>query len=230
MFVAWTVAAWAILAMLLGQAGPLPPQVPMVMEPPAATGPTPQTLPEQPDLILAAILLTTLPGSPEPLPTEEEFPAMRVAVHQMAIQWEILDTRETSYIFAKRSDFDSDLNLLRRRYQDFKDAPRLDESSRLPERKLVNELVQFNRLFRKHLAERHLLEQDRQEIYAEVMIETDRLYKVWDAVRDARCDFYYVSVRRQALLRLKEMLGEEDYRDVNLPPNVPTWRWRWIDE
>ncbi len=57
------------------------------------------------------------------------------------------------------------------------------------------------------------------------MIETDRLYKVWDAVRDARCEFYYVSVRRQALMRLKDMLGEDDYRSTNLPPNVPVWRF-----
>jgi len=178
------------------------------------------------DTLTAVILLMGIPGTPEPTPTEDAFPALRDAVHKIAIEWEILDTRETSYIFAKRSDFEADLNLLRRRYQDFKDAPRLDEANRLPERKIVNELIHFNRAFRQHLVERHHLEQDRSEIYEAVMIETDQLYRVWDAVRDARCEFYYTSVRRQALVRLKEMLGEEDYAAVNLPPNVPTWRWR----
>ena len=178
-----------------------------------------------PEFLLAILLLTAQPGTPEPLPSEEAFPAIRDAVHKVAIEWEILDSRETGYIFAKRADFDSDLNLLRRRYQDFKDAPRLDESNRLPERKLVNELVQFNRAFRKHLVDKHVLEQDRAEVYEAVMIETDRLYKVWDAVRDARCEFYYVTVRRQALVKLKEMLGDEEYLAVNLPPNVPTWRF-----
>ncbi len=114
-----------------------------------------------PDLLLAILLLTAPPGIHEPLPSEESFPGMRDAVHQIAIQWEILDPREASYIFAKRSDFESDLNLLRRRYQDFKDAPRLEESNRLPERKMVNELVQFNRAFRKHLVDKHLPEPDR---------------------------------------------------------------------
>lgn len=177
------------------------------------------------DVIVAIILITGLPGTHEPVPSEDAFPAVRAIVHKVAIDWEILDGRETSYIFAKRSDFESDLNLLRRRYQDFKDAPRLEESNHLPERKVVNDLVQFNRAFRKHLVEKHILEQDRAEVYEAVMIETDRLYKVWDAVRDARCEFYYVTVRRQALMRLKEMLGEDDYYRVNLPPNVPIWRF-----
>ena len=177
-------------------------------------------------IVIACIMLSAAPGTPEPLPSEEDFPAIRDAVHMVAIQWEILDTRETSYIFANRGDFDVDLNMLRRRYQDFKDAPRLDESNRLPERKLVNELVQFNRAYRKHLFDKHLLEKDRADQYELAMVETDRLYKVWDAVRDARCDFYYVTVRRHALVRLKDLIGEKDYRDVNLPPNVPVWRWR----
>jgi hypothetical protein len=179
-----------------------------------------------PDLLLAIILLTTFPGTPEPMPSEEAFPSVRDAVQTVAIQWEILDPRETGYIFSKRSDFEPDLNLLRRRYQSFRDAPRVEESERLPERKLVNDLVQFNRAFRKHLVELHSLEQDRAPLYEEVMIETDQLYKIWDAVRDARCDFYYITVRRQALVRLKEMLGDEEYYSVELPPNVPSWRFR----
>ncbi len=177
------------------------------------------------DTLLAFLLLASPVDDRPPVPTEEDFPALREAVHKVAIELEILDGRETSYIFAKRSDFDGDLGLLRRRYREFKDAPRLEESNRLPERKAVNDLVQFNRAFRKRLVEKHILEQDRSEVYEAVMVETDRLYKVWDAVRDAKCSFYYVTVRRQALSRLKEMLGDEDYYNTNLPPNVPTWRF-----
>lgn len=229
---------WLTLGFLAGQAGQVPippippflpapfPVVPWVMEPPAGTPKAQPPKVEAPhDLVEAIVLITTLPNTNGPVPSEDAFPAIREAVHKVAIDWEILDTRETSYIFAKRSDFESDLNLLRRRYQDFKDAPPLSDSQLLPERKLVNDLVQFNRAYRKHLVEKHLLEQDRAGLYEEVMIECDQLYKVWDAVRDARCEFYYITVRRQALIRLKQMLGEEDYRNVNLPPNVPTWRF-----
>ena len=48
---------------------------------------------------------------------------------------------------------------------------------------------------------------------------------MWDAVRDARCEFYYVTVRRQALKKLRDLVGEEAYLAGTLPPNVPTWRF-----
>jgi hypothetical protein len=47
-------------------------------------------------------------------------------------------------------------------------------------------------------------------------------------VRDARCEYYYVTVRRQALKRLKDMLGEDDYYAAKLPPHVPIWRFEEI--
>src|SRR5438093_1541624 len=58
--------------------------------------------------------------------------------------------------------------------------------------------------------------------------ETDHLYQVWDAVRDARCDYYYVTVRRLALKRLRDLVGEEAYYSSNLPPCVPLWRFEQI--
>jgi len=177
------------------------------------------------DVLTAILMLTGMPGTPEPCPSEADFPAVRKAVHQVAIQWELLDEREVSYVFATRNEFEADLNMLRRRYHTFRDMPRLEEAHRLPERKVVNDLIQFNRAYRRHLVEKQVLEQDRYELYEEVMIETDRLYKVWDAVRDARCDFYFVGARRQALQRLKDLIGEADYNAMILPPNVPVWRW-----
>jgi hypothetical protein len=62
-----------------------------------------------------------------------------------------------------------------------------------------------------------------------VLLETDRLYQVWDAVRDARCDYYYVNVRRQALERLRELVGDEAYYSGDLPPCVPLWHFRPAD-
>lgn len=177
------------------------------------------------DLVLAAILLTTAPGVPEPTPPEARWASLREAIHQVAVEWEILDPRETRYVMTRPEDFSCDLNMLRRRYQELADAPRVADGYRFPDRNTVNELVRFNRAFRKHLDNRQQLETDRAETLRAVMWETDRLYQVWDAVRDARCEFYYVTVRRNALKKLKEMLGEEDYRAGQLPPNVPTWRF-----
>ncbi len=202
----------------------LPEWVPL---PPAGT-PAIAPLPRQisPDLLPAILLLSREPGTPEQVPSMSEFAALKDEVHQVAVDLEILDTREKGYIFAKLSDFQSDLDLLRRRYQEFKDAPLLAEAERLPDRKYVNELVAFNRAFRKTILERSYLEQDRSGIYQEIIIECDEAYRVWDAVRDANCQFYYISVRRQALIKLKTLLGDEGYYKMNLPPNVPVWRWR----
>jgi hypothetical protein len=61
------------------------------------------------------------------------------------------------------------------------------------------------------------------------MQEADRLYQVWDTVRDARCDYYYVTVRRQALKRLRDMLGSDAYYSGVLPPHVPLWRFQRVD-
>jgi hypothetical protein len=128
-------------------------------------------------------------------------------------------------VLTRPEDFDPDLNMLRRRYRDLADAPRVADGRGSRQREAVNELVRFNRSFRKKLEERQQLEADRAPAFQAVIRETDRLYQVWDAVRDARCEFYYVTVRRQALKKLKALLGDEAYAGAVLPPNVPTWRF-----
>ena len=177
------------------------------------------------ELFLAIVLLTTPPGLAEAPPAEATWPALREALQKTAIDLEILDSREGAYLFAKRGEFSDDVNILRRRYADLRDAPRIAECGRLPERAVVGDLILFNRGYRKHLVEKQTLERDRCEQYDTALVETDRLYKVWDAVRDARCEFYYVTVRRAALRKLKEAIGEEAYALGHLPPNVPTWRF-----
>ena len=44
-------------------------------------------------------------------------------------------------------------------------------------------------------------------------------------MRDARCEYYYITVRRQALKRLRTMIGAEAYDAAELPPYVPLWRF-----
>ena len=39
------------------------------------------------------------------------------------------------------------------------------------------------------------------------------------------CEYYYVTVRRQALKRLRHMVGHDDYFAGILPPYVPLWRF-----
>jgi len=177
------------------------------------------------DLMVAAALLTAPAGTPELPPPPDRWPAVQQALHTTALRLEILDERETRYVLSRLDDFECDLDLLRRRYADLRDAPRLADADRLPVRDVVAQLIQFNRTYRQHLELRQAWEADRADVIGVAVAETDRLYKVWDAVRDARCEFYYVTVRRQALKRLRESLGEAAYEATDLPPHVPAWRF-----
>ncbi|MBN9119836.1 MAG: hypothetical protein J0I06_11865 [Planctomycetes bacterium] len=67
----------------------------------------------------------------------------------------------------------------------------------------MNELIEFNCANRKHR----------------------RLYRQWDAVRDAQCDFYYVTVRRAALKKLRDEIGEDEFSTGHMPHYVPDWRF-----
>ncbi|VTR90859.1 Hypothetical conserved protein OS=uncultured planctomycete GN=HGMM_F22C11C15 PE=4 SV=1 [Gemmata massiliana] len=177
------------------------------------------------DLVLAAILLAAPVGTPEQMPAPERWPAVREAIHKTAVRWEIMDPREERYLLAAREDFETDLNLLRKRYVELNDAPKLMDCQRLPDRRTVNELIKFNRAFRKNLEEREVWELDRTDLFTQTMQETDRLYQYWDAIRDAQCDFYYVTVRRAALKKLREFIGEEAFLAGVMPPYVPEWRF-----
>lgn len=178
-----------------------------------------------PETLLAAMLMMTPPGTPEAAPPIDRWPALREAVQSLALEWEVLDQAEMKYIFAEHRDFAIDLDILRRRVVELADAPRSAEAFRFPDRRLSAELIQFNRGYRANLAKRQTIEADRFDDLSAAIKETDRLYHIWDAVRDARCDYYHVTVRRAALKRLKTMLGDEDYLTATLPPNVPTWRF-----
>jgi hypothetical protein len=179
--------------------------------------------------VLALALLTAPPGAPDPPGISGLFDTIKGPIQSLAVKWEILDPREARYILARQEDFSADLNLLRRRYRELSGAPAVADSRRLPERPLVNDLLAFNRAYRQHIDVRQPLELIHWWELRTALQETDRLYQVWDAVRDARCDYYYVTVRRQALKRLRDLIGEEAYYGANLPPCVPLWQFQRID-
>ena len=181
------------------------------------------------DYVLAVAMLTSPPDAAEPNLSAERFAAVRPALQKLAVQWEILDPREVRYVLTRPEDFPSDMKLLRRRYQELAGAPPLSDSYRFPDRAAVSELLAFNRSYRQQLDSRQSIELVRWWELREAVQEVDRLYAVWDTVRDARCDYYYVTVRHQALKKLRETVGEDAYWSGCLPPHVPVWRFARID-
>jgi len=180
------------------------------------------------DYLLAAALLTQAPELPGPELGPNDFTALRLPMQALAVEWEILDPREVRYVLVRPEDFQADLSLLRRRYRDLADAPPVCDSERFPERATVNEFLAFNRAYRQHIDTGVPVESTRGWEMRSALQETDHLYHIWDTVRDARCEYYYVTVRRQALKRLREMVGEEAYYTNKLPPYVPLWRFQEI--
>jgi hypothetical protein len=178
------------------------------------------------DYLLAVVLMAAPPSHAELLELPGMFPALQFQLRALAVELELLDPREVRYILARPEDFPADLKLLRHRYQELATAPAVDDALRFPERVTVNELLAFNRSYRRLIDVRQPLELVHGWELRMALQETDRLYQVWDSVRDARCPYYYVTVRRQALKRLRELVGEEAYYSGQLPPCVPLWHFR----
>lgn len=142
---------------------------------------------------------------------------------------EILDERELRYVFAQPKEFLSDFNMITRRAKDLEDAPHLWECVILPERHIANELLMFNRAYKRHLEECSTVWFDvhNRNWLHEATAENELLYQLWDCVRDARCEYYYVHIRRQALKKLNQALGPFDAK-FTMPPHVPIWRFTCI--
>lgn len=170
--------------------------------------------------MLAAVLLNGAPDGPD-TPDPALFHEARFGIQVLAVEWEIIDRREVRYMMIRAEDFSYDLNTVRRRNVALRDAPLVADSLRFPDRTIVNEYLALNRNYKTWLEVQMVIDRVRWLDIKNASIETDILYKTWDLVRDARCEHYYVTVRRQALLDLRKRIGPADYYAVNLPPYVP---------
>jgi hypothetical protein len=173
--------------------------------------------------LLAVLLLVFAPGHPVPQPTAEEFARIAPPLRRFCLEHELLDPREVPYVLARPEDFTADLLLLGRRSRDLADAPPASDAARFPARDAINEALSFNRHYRDHLATIQSVELARAEELQEAIRETDRLYQLYDAIRDARTDYYYIPVRRAALKTIRDTIGPDAYYTGNLPSYVPVW-------
>jgi hypothetical protein len=181
------------------------------------------------DYVLAVAVLTAPPGPGEGCPPVQKLAGLAPTVREAALSWELLDPREVGHVLARSEDFDSDVQFLRQRYQRLAGAPPAGDCLRFPTRATIHDLIAFNRAYHRHLSRRRDAGCPcRAEVEA-ALRETDELYRVWDLLRDARCECYYVTVRRQALLELRDKLGPTAYYSGRLPPHVPVWRFASMD-
>jgi hypothetical protein len=174
------------------------------------------------DAVLAAALLT---APPTPLPTEQGVAwsdRLRPALIALAVEAELLSLREVDGVFQKPVQFAYDLKMLRERWQDLFCAPLVEESRRFPGCSLAKEHIALNRAVREELRERLSWDETRAHEIQRALDENDQLHRVWEEVRYANGP-HDVHVRRQALARLRDLIGMEAFYRGQLPPHVPLW-------
>lgn len=177
-------------------------------------------------LDLLALLLLILPVDVPPAWRPAVMPGLR----RVAVALEVLDPREARYVLTRPEDLASDLHLLRVRLRDLRDAPPLSDYHRFPDRETISEALVFNRYYKQHLDALETVERVHWWQLHEAGEETDRLWQVYDTMRDACSDYYYLTIRREALQRLRDTLGPSVYYGAEpLPPPVPLWRFRRAD-
>ena len=173
--------------------------------------------------VVVLAMLTAPIDAPVPVIDPGDWPAVQAALWSLAVESEILDPREERLV--RLEDFHADMTTLRRRHHELKDAPPLCDGRRFPHRAIVGDLLAFNRAYRRQLEARRAVDRDRSGPIHEAIREADHLYRIWDAVREARCEIYYIPVRRLALKNLRELIGESAYQCGEIPPHVPLWRF-----
>ena len=173
------------------------------------------------NIILALLLITNTNID------VSNFKWMTNDIKSLALQMEILDQREVRYVLSKPDEFVSDMNMIRRRWEDLKNTPMLSLSAILPDRSMVNELLLFNRAYKQHI-ENCLVLYPNDRALRETKEEIELCYQFWDAIRDARCEYYYTHIRRQALGRILKFITIDDLAKGDLPPHVPLWRFTAI--
>lgn len=158
-------------------------------------------------------------------PASVDIPPCRLdAIQSVAVSLEVMDERERKYLFVRKDDFKYDIGLIQRRYSELKDAPPACDAERFPTRETMREWIAFNREYVCWLQDRKRFHKD--GWIDEAIVDCECIQRVFDSVCDARCDYYYVTVRRSALASLREAIGEHSYYAGTLPPIVPAW-WFW---
>jgi hypothetical protein len=140
---------------------------------------------------------------------------------------EILDPTEARYYFGgpDAECWACQMHELRRRVPEMKDWPPFEDHWRLPTKEAAQAAVTLNHGYQRHLKEEWNFTGDPTGEVRQALRETEELWQVWDAVRDATSPYYYTTVRRRAMAKLKGLVGDEAYRRMDLPPPVPVWRF-----
>lgn len=151
-------------------------------------------------------------------------PNVLYAIKAQAIKEELLDKKEVWY-FVKTSEFALDVKVISQRFHCLENAPKLSDKQYLLTKEQCEAGMEFNRQYQKTLESRALMETDRREAFQEYMAYNRQHYELYDAMRDAQCDYNMITCRRKAMAKVIRLIGEEDFYNRKFPPCVPLWQF-----
>jgi len=163
---------------------------------------------------------------------EDERYRIRHALIQTAYDMEILGANESVNWFRiawgdewEMLSFYLDLDWLKDRMHKAKDLPKLSEAARLPPDYVYDDAIEFNRTYKANIEKRLELELYQQDKLREIIDETNWCWEIWRAMRDAGRCHYSPLAQREALAKVKRLIGDEAWEECVFPPNVPLWRF-----
>lgn len=163
------------------------------------------------EVVIAAALLL---GPKEITAPESLVAAVRPQIMSLAIKLEIIDQREVP-------TWGNDLHTLQDRYAVMRDLPWMDEVNRFPQLELIKEAMELNRQYRCYLSQRLAIDAVHEADIRQAISENDQLRHIWDTLSDARSPYYYLTVKRESLRVLRELIGPERFYSGNLGPPIP---------
>lgn len=175
-------------------------------------------LPLEHVLAVAVLIAPPRGAGPEALP---EHACLWRTAQAVAVRLELLDARETAYFLAHPRHFADDLALLRKRALDLADAPAVGAAAHLPSAEAAADRLRANRA--RYAQLRNLRDGlgPRAAALDVALGELDRAYQLWDLLRDGQSACYHVTVRRRALMALRQALGDEAFFRGEMPPAAP---------
>lgn len=147
-------------------------------------------------------------------------------MQKLAIVCELMDKREYNEIFFRLEDFVQDARCIRERKEKLRNAPAASDSYLFPDRDLISKCMEANFYYQQFLKSNRYLNSSTAVQYSKALVQCQTLRTLYDSVRDAKTDYMYITIRRLALAKIRQTIGDEAYYTGTLPPALPTWFFR----
>jgi hypothetical protein len=127
------------------------------------------------------------------------------------------------------SDFASEMRYVGRHYAELREAPPLSDSLLFPPLQVCQKSCSFNWNYQEGLKARKAFQLHKSDDIDEEIKTAEKLYRIWEHVREVQCEDRSWVCRRRALLQLRQTIEQGSYYRGELPPCVPIWGFRVIE-